>query len=579
MSSTVEQVKERLSIVDVVGQYVKLTKAGKNYKGLSPFKKEKTPSFYVQPDKGMYYDFSTNQGGDMFTFIEKMEGVDFRGALHTLAAKAGVEVVKENKDTRDKRERLYDICEQACRFYETKLEEHTEALDYLRKRALTDPTRRQFRIGFAPDGWETLRTFMVEKGYTDRELEEAGLTKHKDGGKGKPSYDRFRSRIMFPIADGTGRIVAFSGRIFGPAAEDKDNAKYLNSPETPLFDKGRTLYGYDKAKGSIRKHDFSILVEGQMDLVLSHQIGFTNTVAVSGTGLTEHHVTLLARLSNRLVAAFDADEAGIRSALRTAELTLPRGMDVKVARVPHGKDPADCIQENPDLWKQAVGSAEHVVGYALGIVEGEAKDARAFELLARERVVPLVAAIPNAIDRVYMERFIADRIGVSEEAVHEEVQKSARAGAHARARVEERQETTVDDTGQKERLSPKEELARAIAGIMYWQDGASDRVLTEEMVEEVTTGLPINVGGLLARYEAEKDTLALKAELSEDTTSDVQVLFTELVRRYVAHAVRDDLDRVTRDLKSAERTGDTDRIEALLAESTTLARTLQNLAK
>ena len=247
MSTPVEQIKERLSILDVVGGYVKLTKSGKHYKGKSPFTNEKTPSFFVSPERGMYYCFSTSKGGDIFSFIEEMEGVDFRGALKVLAERAGVEITPEDPKARSERDTLYKILEEATLFFGIELSKNPSALTYLESRGVKDETKRLWRIGSAPAEWRSLRTHLLERGFSDIQLVAAGLT--KEAGACKEPYDVFRNRLMFPIADASGRVVAFSGR---DMSGEPTAPKYVNSPETQLFEKSRILFGYDKAKNSFK---------------------------------------------------------------------------------------------------------------------------------------------------------------------------------------------------------------------------------------------------------------------------------------------------------------------------------------
>ncbi len=280
MNSPVQQIKERLSIEEVVSSYIKLDRAGANLKARCPFHNEKTPSFFVSPDRGSYYCFGCGAKGDIFTFIEEFEGLDFKGALKILAERAGVPLVQYNKEKEGEKERLYKAMEEATKFFEKNLVENQEALKYLRERGLENKTIRDFRIGFVKNDWRELYSHLQMIGFTDIEIEKAGLAKKTEKGM----YDRFRGRIMFPISDSSGRIIAFSGRIL---EDDGKSAKYLNSPETPIFNKSSVLFGIDKAKDSIRKNNFSILVEGQMDLILSHQAGFKNTVASSGTAMTD----------------------------------------------------------------------------------------------------------------------------------------------------------------------------------------------------------------------------------------------------------------------------------------------------
>ncbi|MEK7093559.1 MAG: DNA primase, partial [Patescibacteria group bacterium] len=318
---TVQQIKDRLSIVDVVSQYVKLERAGGSMRARCPFHAEKTPSFFVSPDRGTYHCFGCGVGGDVFSFVESIEGLDFKGALKVLAEKAGVELVYERggKEKRDERERLFELLETATIFYTSRLTD--AAKKYLTERGIADGTVQAFRVGWAGDAWSELSDFLKTKKFSDKEILDAGVAKNPAGqqaayGAGNERsrlIDKFRNRIMFPIADSAGRVVGFSGRIFGEKASP-EAPKYLNSPETPLFHKSRILYGLDRAKLAIRKHNFAVLVEGQMDLLSSHQAGWSNTVAVSGTAFTTEHAQIIKRLSDNLVLALDADEAGIKAA-------------------------------------------------------------------------------------------------------------------------------------------------------------------------------------------------------------------------------------------------------------------------
>lgn len=419
---SVQQIKDRLSIVDVVSAYVELHPAGKNMKGKSPFTNEKTPSFYVSPDRGMYYCFSSSQGGDIFTFVQAMEGVDFKGALKMLADKAGIELVPEDPAKRTERDKQYSILEDATAFFQDKLHSKKEAKDYLHNRGVLAETIAAWSIGYAPGppdhGWRELKAYLATKEYTQAEVLKAGLIKNADAGK--EAYDVFRDRVMFPIRDASGRVVAYSGRIL---SKDSDAPKYVNSPETELFNKSEILYGYDKAKHGIRNLNFSLIVEGQFDVVLSHQAGYNNTVAVSGTALTAHHVSLLQRLSNRVVLALDDDRAGIAAVKRAADLMLSRGMDVKVARMDAGKDPADMIHDDIDAFKKAIKQASHVVEYLLDVLESEGKDDRTFKLKTREEILPYIAKIPNKIDQEHFTQLVADRLKTTKESVQFEVER------------------------------------------------------------------------------------------------------------------------------------------------------------
>ena len=422
MSDSVQQIKDKLDIIEVISPYVDLKKAGKNYKGKSPFTSEKTPSFYVSPDRGMYYCFSTSQGGDMFNFIQAMEGVDFKEALKQLADKAGVELVKEDPKKRTERERWYAALKDAVRFYQTELEKASEAYQYLKDRGVTAQTVAAWSIGYAPGppkgGWREVKDALEAKQYTTEELLTIGLIKKTEGGK--EPFDVFRDRIVFPMNDTSGKPVAFSGRILHP---DEKAPKYVNSPETPLYKKSELLFGYDKAKTGIRNLGFSLIVEGQFDVVMCHQAGYNNTVAVSGTALTLHHVQLLERLSDKVVLALDADRAGIAAMKKAADLMLSRGLDVKVVELPEGKDPADLIQVDPIGFKQLVGKSVHVIEFLLHVIARTESDARALKLKTREEVLPFILLLPNRIDQEHFVSVVAKAIGSTTEAIRFELDR------------------------------------------------------------------------------------------------------------------------------------------------------------
>ncbi len=421
MSDAVQQIKDRLNILDVVSPYVELHKSGKNFKGKSPFSAEKTPSFYVSPDRGMYYCFSTSQGGDIFNFVQAMEGVDFKEALKMLAARAGIELVPEQPEKRSERERQYAALEAATAFYQGWLDQAPEAVGYLTRRGVTSETITKWRIGYAPGppehGWREAKEHLQSIGYTKDELLRTGLVKGADNGK--EPFDTFRDRIMFPLFEPSCKVVAFSGRILHP---NEKSPKYVNSPETDLYKKSDLLFGYDKAKQGIRHLGFSLIVEGQFDVVMCHQAGYTNTVAVSGTALTLHHVQLLERLSDKVVLALDADRAGINAMKKAADLMLRRGLDVKVAELPLGKDPADIVLEGVAAFKKIIGHSVHVIEFLLHVLQREYADERTFKRKLREELLPFVLLLPSRIDQEHFEKLIATTTDITREAIRFELE-------------------------------------------------------------------------------------------------------------------------------------------------------------
>lgn len=460
MSKTTEQIKDRLGIVDVVGQYLKLEKAGSNFKAKCPFHNEKTASFTVSPARNTFYCFGCNAKGDIFSFVEQFEGVDFMGALRQLADKAGVQIVKENVQKRDEHERLYTILEEATHFFEEQLKKSPKIREYILKRGLNDETIKGWQIGYVLPEWRSLYDRLTQKGFTDSEIEKVGLLKKTDS----RAYDLFRGRIMFPLRDNSGRVIAFSGRIF---EGDEKAPKYVNSPETTLFNKSKVLYGYDRAKLAIRKLNFSIIVEGQMDLLASHQAGYGNTVAVSGTALTESQLTFLKRLSNNIVLAFDSDNAGQRSSGRGADLALALGMDVKVVELPTGSDPADLIKKNKDDWRHAIRESKHIIDFYINTLSEQNTDKRKFKLEVQKVVIPYIAKISNTIDQAHFVSITAGRIGVPEESVWEEVKKASAQQAKDDFTYETPKSNTESEAIKS--LTRKDSIEQNISTILLWQ--------------------------------------------------------------------------------------------------------------
>ncbi|HTR18956.1 MAG TPA: DNA primase [Candidatus Paceibacterota bacterium] len=520
-SDTVQQIKDRLSIVDVVSQYVKLDRAGSTLRARCPFHAEKTPSFFVSAERGTFHCFGCGEGGDIFTFVEKIEGLDFKGALKVLADKAGVEIVYEcgGKEKKDERERLFELMEVATIHHASKLSD--DAKKYLRERGLKDATIKEFRLGLAGAGWTDACDFLRSKGFSDKEIIDAGVGKKGDRG----ILDKFRNRIMFPIADSAGRIIAFSGRIFGENASP-EAPKYLNSPETPLFHKSRVLYGFDKAKLAMRKLSCAVLVEGQMDLLASHQAGWGNTVAVSGTAFTPEHAALIRRMTDNLVLALDADEAGIKAASRAARAALQGGLNVKVARLPAGSDPADLIlAQGADAWKKAIRDSKDIITFLLDVLEEHAKSPDNFRRSVEAAVLPFLSDVRSPIAREQYVREIASRLSVSESAVSETLSKLPQMPQPERSQEEETKP-----------VRPKADRARQAFALLLWQESLPKPILDieafskelEEIIgkdsfEKLRT-LPAEEQESL-RFEAERD-----HGKSRSLESDARMHVRELLR-------------------------------------------------
>lgn len=424
MNDNVQQIKERLNITDIISSYVRLTKAGVNYKALCPFHNEKTPSFMASPSRQSWHCFGCSEGGDIFTFIQKIENIEFPEALKILAEKAGIALERSDPRMRSEKDRLYEICEQATQFFSQRLS--NLVLNYLKDRGLKEETINEWRLGYAPDTWETLLTFLKTKGFRENEIEKSGLILRN------PRYhDRFRNRLMFPILDNNGRVIAFSGRtmndIIPSKTEKPDSGKYINSPETILYSKSRVLYGLDRAKSEVRKINKVILVEGQMDMLLPWQDGVKNIVATSGTALTAEHLLILKRLTSDLILAFDIDEAGFRATKRGVDLATELGFNISVIDLPDGKDPAEFVRNNPGKFIGIVDISEPILKYYFnqvfrkfskegGEVKPENKKLIALSLLSE------IKRLPSSIERSNWIRELSLRIGVSESDLKEEME-------------------------------------------------------------------------------------------------------------------------------------------------------------
>lgn len=360
MHDAKEEVRARLNIEDVIGEYVQLKRAGRNLKGLSPFTDERTPSFMVSPEKQIWHDFSSGKGGDIFTFVMLVEGMDFRQALEHLARKAGVDLsLFSGGDgrTAKRRVRAREALKLAANFYQQNLVKNSVALEYaVKKRRLNRQTIGDFFIGYAPDQGDALTKALERRGFLRRELADAGLVNRFGG-------DLFRGRMMVALSDSSGEVVGFTGRII---RDDPRAPKYLNTPQTLLFDKSRHIFGLYQAKEAIRKSDTAVIVEGNLDVVSSHQAGVKNVVATAGTAMTLQHLKALSRLAGRIRLAFDGDRAGVSATERAINLAQEIGVELEVVSLPDGvKDPDELIQKDAALWKAAVERAQPAVDWVI----------------------------------------------------------------------------------------------------------------------------------------------------------------------------------------------------------------------
>lgn len=357
-----EEIRGRLAIEEIIGEYIPLKRAGRSWKGLSPFTHEKTASFFVSPDKQIWHDFSSNKGGDIFSFVMEVEGLDFRQALELLARKAGIdlsmyETKGSDRGLGDKKKRLHAVNEQATTYFQRQLIKDSSAIHYVNVvRGFSRETVLAFRLGYAPESGSALKQFLIDKKYAMKDLQDAGLV-------GQRGNDMFRERLMVPLSDGQGQIVGFTGRLL---ADIKNAPKYLNTPQTVLYDKGRHVFGLHQAKEAIRMADYAVVVEGNLDVVSSYQAGVRNVVATAGTAMTEHHLKALHRLTHNIRLCFDGDKAGIAATERAIPIAETVGVELSVITLPQDfKDPDELIQRDPKLWQSVVDSHQPAVEWII----------------------------------------------------------------------------------------------------------------------------------------------------------------------------------------------------------------------
>ncbi|MFT6829734.1 MAG: DNA primase [Candidatus Paceibacteria bacterium] len=406
-------IKDKLNILDVVSSYVKLEKAGKTYKGKSPFTNEKTPSFFVSPEKGFFYCFSSGKGGDMFTFVQDIERVEFKDALVILAEKAGVDLGTFSVEDQSQEQLRYKILDDITKWYEVHLRKNSDVVNYLLGRGLTKDTIIEFRVGFALDDWRDCYNYLKSRKYADADVEAVGMIIKKEG---SGHYDRFRSRVMFPLFDSRGRVVGFSGRIFTDDPEQQ-GAKYINSPEGPLFDKSKVLYGYHTAKTAMAKAGSCILVEGQLDVLMAQQAGYVNTVAISGTGLTDDHITMIKRFTDTILLALDSDKAGIKATRRSVLAAYRHGMSVNIISMPEGMDPADTIAHSKEQWDVCVSDAKDYVDYRLEMVNKQNPSFEEKQTLVTKDLFPFVYHMQSAVIQDRILQKLSLFLGVSVDSV------------------------------------------------------------------------------------------------------------------------------------------------------------------
>ncbi len=576
--SQVSEVKSRIDIVGLISGYVNLKKAGRNYKGLCPFHGEKTPSFMVNPDRQIFKCFGCSEGGDVFEFTKKIEGVEFGEALKMLADKAGVRLKEYQPTPAEKqKEVINQINLLAANFYHYLLTKHPsgkKALAYLKGRGVNDVSIEDWLLGWAPVGWDEAFKFLsVKKKFTTGDIIAAGIS--LPGQRGG-AYDRFRSRIMFPIRNTSGVVVGFSGRVLG-----EGEPKYLNSPDNMVFNKSSQLFGLDLAKGAIKSAKEAVLVEGNLDVLSSHQAGIKNVVAPLGTALTEKQIELIHRFSETLVISFDQDTAGQGAARRAIEMAEKIGLSVKLTDIGE-KDPDDLIKKDPNLWKNAIETATPIYDYLINttIKRYGTSTSSAINKITRE-VIPYLARIDNDITRSHYERVLASKLGVSEDAVSSELQK-----------IGPRQVTTetAEIPRNNEKLLLEKYLLTLILQGTKMPTGLESSDVEEPKIRAILDILQKQVGSgkfkindLVIPQELEETfNRATLLELPEEIVIDEDNISHEInscVSRLKELNLRTRLKSLSLSIKQAEINKETEEVDNLTESFKVLSQQLSNIEK
>lgn len=578
-TNPVEEIKNKLDIVQVIGSYIEVKPAGRNFKARCPFHGEKTPSFMIAPDRQTWHCFgSCNEGGDVFSFVMKYENIEFYEALKLLAEKAGVELKRLSPEDQKQFGILYDINDAAKEFYKQELQKNPKVLEYIKTRGLNDETVREFEIGFAPQAWDYATIHLTGRGFNAQDIERAGINFKTDRGT---FVDRFRGRIMFPIWNHTGKVVGFSGRIL-PEYDTGEVGKYINSPETPIFNKSHILYGFNKAKSHIRDMKFVLLVEGQMDLLMCAQDGLKNVVATSGTALTADHLKTLKKQTDNVMFSFDNDEAGQKAAERSIDLAKNLDFNVKILSVRDYKDPAEAIQSKPGVMIEYAKAAKEAMEFYFDryLSHGESfKDNAPKFKKNLHFVLEKIKALPSAVEREHWIRQLSRLVNINEHILQEDMEKV---------------EVSVPmEMRPKQPLATVQEVKEEKMRI----DLIAERVLKMAMVSEDFMKRFEAYAKYLPRvyrriYDAavnkaavddpalldEVHTFTLRAGMdTEETNSEkIEKEFSELLHQLQSEAWKEKQMVLTRAIRQAERQGDWEKAAQYLKQFDEVSKLLQN---
>ncbi|MFA5746840.1 MAG: DNA primase [Candidatus Paceibacterota bacterium] len=595
MDSPIEEIKNRLNIVDVVGGYLKLQKAGANWRACCPFHNEKGPSFFVSPSRQMWHCFGCGKGGDVISFVQEIEGVEFGDALRTLAQRAGVELKPQSPEwqsLKTERQNIYDVCDLSCRFFETQLEKSKtgqEAKKYLLKRGMSEESISKWRLGFAPDTWQGLSDFLVSRGYKRDDAAKAGLAAKNQGGN---FYDRFRGRIMFPVFDLSSQVVGFGGRIFGAQKDNAETAKYINISNTSIYDKSRILYGLDKAKMDVRKKDSCILVEGYMDCVLSHQAGVPNVVAASGTALTPWHLNLLKRYSQNLILSFDMDTGGNEASKRGIDLAQKEGFNIKMTIMPEGKDPADVIvEQSGEAWKEVTERSRPIMEYYfnLAFVSYDPANIAGKKDIAK-MLLPEIKKVSNRIEQNFWLQELSKKLKAREEDLEAELDKikiespSYEQASYGQPEPSKNRPSDICKKPRKELLE-EELLVLILAKPQVVADVSEEIIGTiaapiNDIILKIKENFEIAQADLQKQFEKDaggSDLLnraLLRSDIEKEQMDEFDESFKACLEQIEEMQTKGLLNKLSFEIKDAERSGDPEKTKDLTSQFNNLAKKL-----
>lgn len=589
MPDAVEQVKERLNVSELIGEYLKLEKAGTNYKALCPFHNEKTPSFMVNAERNFWYCFGCQKGGDIFSFLMEIEGLEFREALERLAERTGVDLPKFQKvDPKEKsqKQKLYEILELSCKFYEYQLEKSNKAgaiKKYLKDRKIKPTQFKDFRVGFARPGWSNLLEFLLNRKHSLADIARSGLMVQKDGTVGSAKedyYDRFRNRIMFPVIDVADRVVGYSARV--APGDDETSAKYVNTSQTSIYDKSRVIYGLSQAKLEIKKQDFVIIVEGNLDVIASFSAGVKNVVAVSGTALTKDQINVLKRYTRNFKLCFDMDEAGQKAATKSIQLCLAENVDVELILLPKGyKDVNDLVIEDVPAWKKAIKDSRQVMDYFFSSVFGkyDKEDPKGKKKIAHE-LLNIIKDISDPIEQSYWLRKLSEELDVKEDALTEVLDQVK----VKEEKINKKQQESQVEEGVRPEKPRIIQLQERILGLVVLHS----KILKEQIKnfeadlldeehrkiwDKLSKGDLKKISQKLGKFEAQVN-FAYNKEGLEEREVDPARDWEDICKKINLIRKEEALADIIKDIKVAEDKGDEETLDILMKEFSRISKSL-----